>query len=112
MTENPASMRRATQVFERGNWLVKGDSVQPDVPQVLNPFPQGAPRNRLGLARWLVSKENPLTARTVVNRFWEQLYGRGLVDTFEDMGSQASLLSPQQRLAVLALRFLTKLDWS
>ncbi|HEY4935067.1 MAG TPA: DUF1549 domain-containing protein, partial [Puia sp.] len=91
MMDNPADMHRASYVFERGNWLVKGDKVTPDVPKSLNPFPSDAPRNRLGLAIWLTSKQNPLTARTMVNRIWEQLFGTGLSETLEDLGSQGML---------------------
>ena len=78
MMDNPGDMHRATHVFVKGNWLVKGDMVQPDVPESLNPFPNKAPRNRLGMAMWLTSKQNPLTARTMVNRIWEQLFGKGI----------------------------------
>lgn len=112
MLENPPGMRRTTHVFERGNWLVKGDEVQPDVPGVLPDLPAGAPRNRLGLARWLVSEENPLTARTVVNRFWEQLFGRGLAETLEDLGSQGEDPTHPALLDYLALRFMHEMNWS
>jgi hypothetical protein len=77
MLDNPKDLHRTTNVFEKGNWLVKGETVQPDVPNSLNPFPKNAPRNRLGLAKWLTSKQNPLTARTMVNRLWEQVFGSG-----------------------------------
>jgi len=112
MVENPPHMSRVTQVFEGGNWLVRGDTVQPDVPAELHDFPKDAPRNRLGMAQWLVSKENPLTARTLVNRFWEQLYGRGIVETLEDMGSQGSLPTHPELLDWLALRFMNEMNWS
>ena len=81
MLENPSEMIRATNVFERGNWMVKGKMVEPGTPHILNKFPANVPRNRLGLARWLTDTENPLTARTMVNRLWEQLFGVGLVET-------------------------------
>lgn len=112
MIENPPHMSRTTQIFQRGNWLDKGAEVRPDVPGELNDFPEGAPRNRLGLARWLVSTENPLTARTAVNRFWEQLFGRGIVETLEDMGSQGSPPTHPEMLDWLALRFMDEMDWS
>ncbi|HTE10749.1 MAG TPA: DUF1549 domain-containing protein, partial [Chitinophagaceae bacterium] len=66
MMENPDGMQRISHVFERGNWLVKGDVVTPGVPHALNPMPANAPKNRMGLAMWLTSKQNPLTARTMV----------------------------------------------
>ena len=86
--ENPSYMQRVTRIFERGNWLVKGDTVQPDVPGSLVPMAQGAPRNRLGLARWMTAPNNPLVARTIVNRVWEQIFGVGLAETLEDLGTQ------------------------
>ena len=65
--KDPA-MQRTTHIFERGNWLVLGKAVTPDVPRSLNPFPAKAPRNRLGLAQWITDPGNPLTARVMVNR--------------------------------------------
>lgn len=112
MDENPDYMRRTTQVFERGNWLVKGARVEPDVPHSLNPMPPDAPRNRLGLAMWLTSKQNPLTARTLVNRIWEQLFGKGLVETLEDIGSQGALPTHRELLDYLAYRFMNDDGWS
>src|SRR5690606_20920964 len=88
--EGTGDFTRKTHVFERGNWMVKGAEVQPGVPDLLPEMPAGFPRNRLGLARWIVNRENPLTARVIVNRFWEQLFGRGIVETVEDFGSQGS----------------------
>lgn len=112
MMENPQDMFRSTQVFERGNWLVKGKTVEADVPHSLNPLPPGAPRNRLGLARWLTSKQNPLTARTLVNRVWEQLFGTGLVETLEDMGTQGATPTHPELLDYLSYRFMNDLNWS
>lgn len=109
--ENPAEMTRSTHVFERGNWLVKGAAVKADVPHSLNPFPANAPRNRLGLAQWLVSKENPLTARVMVNRLWEQLFGIGIVETLEDFGTQGFLPSNQALLDYLAYEFMNRHQW-
>jgi hypothetical protein len=112
MMDNPAQMARKTFVFERGNWLVKGDEVQPDVPQSLNPFPKNAPRNRLGLAMWLTDKKNPLTARTMVNRVWEQLFGTGLVETLEDMGTQGAEPTHKELLDHLSYKFMHEYNWS
>lgn len=112
MDENPVTMRRTTQVFERGNWLMKGARVEPDVPHSLNPMPADAPRNRLGLAMWLTSKQNPLTARTMVNRVWEQCFGKGLVETLEDIGSQGALPTHRELLDYLAYRFMNDDGWS
>jgi hypothetical protein len=112
MTENPFTMQRATHIFERGNWLVKGDTVSPGIPASLNPMPANAPKNRLGLAMWMTSKQNPLTARTMVNRLWEQLFGVGLVETLEDLGSQGAGSSHQQLLDYLSYKFMNDYNWS
>ncbi|MFI5129913.1 MAG: DUF1553 domain-containing protein [Chitinophagales bacterium] len=112
MMDNPMNMYRPTHVFERGNWLVKGDKVTADVPKSLNPFPSDAPRNRLGLSMWLVSKENPLTARTMVNRMWEQLFGNGLAETLEDLGSQGILPTHPELLDWLSYQFMNEDKWS
>jgi hypothetical protein len=112
MMDNPSSMHRATNVFIKGNWLVKGEVVQPDVPQSLNPFPNNAPRNRLGMAQWLTSKQNPLTARTMINRIWEQLFGTGLVETLEDMGTQGATPTHKELLDYLSWNFMNESAWS
>ncbi|NHE59821.1 PSD1 and planctomycete cytochrome C domain-containing protein [Cyclobacterium plantarum] len=111
MIENPDYMKRETRIFERGNWLMKGEEVTPDVPEVLNAWNPDWPRNRLGLAYWLTSKENPLTARTMANRIWAQLFGRGLVATLEDMGTQSEPPSHRELLDWLAMRFMHEHDW-
>jgi len=112
LVENPSDMRRQTRIFERGNWLVHGDAVEPDVPQFLNDFPENAPRNRLGFAQWLVSEENPLTARTLVNRLWAQLFGHGIVEPLGDMGSQSDPPTHPELLDWLALQFMHEMNWS
>lgn len=111
MMDNPAFLHRASYVFNRGNWLVKGAMVQPDVPKSLNPFPANAPRNRLGLAMWLTSKQNPLTARTMVNRVWEQLFGTGLAETLEDLGSQGIAPTHPELFDWLSYQFMNNDNW-
>ncbi|MCK0136565.1 PSD1 and planctomycete cytochrome C domain-containing protein [Arenibacter sp. S6351L] len=110
--ENPDYLKRTTQVFERGNWLMKTDTVEPATPQSLNAWNDAWPKNRLGLSKWMVSKENPLTARTLVNRVWQQIYGRGIVASLEDMGSQSDPPTHPELLDWLALRFMNEHNWS
>jgi hypothetical protein len=110
--ENPNDMRRKTFVFERGNWLSHGAEVQPDVPKSLNAFPTDAPRDRRGLAMWLTDKKNPLTARTYVNRLWEQLFGVGLAETLEDLGTQGIAPTHLELLDYLAYQFMNDKNWS
>ncbi|MCW5517905.1 PSD1 and planctomycete cytochrome C domain-containing protein [Muriicola sp. Z0-33] len=112
MIENPDYRKRTTQVFERGNWLLKGDTVLPATPQLLNPWDDKWSKDRLGLSKWLISKQNPLTARTIVNRVWHQIFGRGLVATIEDIGSQSDPPSHPALLDWLALRFMNEHNWS
>lgn len=112
MIENKREQHRPTHIFERGNWLAKGKEVDPDVPESLNPFPKGEPYNRLGFARWLFSKDNPLTARATVNRFWEQIFGYGIVETLEDFGTQGASPTHQDLLDWMALRFINEHQWS
>lgn len=112
MMDNPPDMHRSSYIFERGNWLVKGKKVTPDVPKSLNPFPVHALHDRLGLAIWLTSKENPLTARTMVNRVWEQIFGTGLVETLEDLGSQGMLPTHPELLDWLSYQFMNDDNWS
>ena len=112
MMDNPSFMHRDTYVFDRGNWLTKGEKVEPDVPSSLNPFPATAPRNRLGLAMWLTSKQNPLTARTMVNRVWEQVFGTGLAETLEDLGSQGIAPTHPELLDWLSYHFMNEDNWS
>ncbi|MFT3700933.1 MAG: DUF1553 domain-containing protein [Agriterribacter sp.] len=112
MVESNDEQYRTTRVFERGNWLVKGDEVNPATPHVLNPMPAGAPANRLGLAMWLTDKKNPLTARTMVNRLWEQLFGNGIAETLEDLGSQGIQPTHQQLLDWMAWKFMNDDGWS
>ncbi len=106
MVELPEAERRKTQVQRRGNWEDLGDEVGPGVPAAFHPFPEGAPKNRLGLAQWLVSPDNPLTARVVVNRCWEALFGIGIVATSEEFGAQGELPFHPDLLDWLAVDFM------
>lgn len=110
--ENNQELYRTTHIFERGNWLVKGDKVSADVPQVMNPFDETTPKNRLGLARWMIDKKNPLVSRTMVNRLWEQLFGQGLVETLEDFGTQGIAPTHKELLDHLSWKFMNEFDWS
>jgi Protein of unknown function (DUF1553) len=112
LIENTEDRYRKTHVFERGNWLVKGAEVSPEVPKVLNDMDSQLANNRLGFAQWLVNKNNPLTARTVVNRFWEQFFGIGLVETLEDFGTQGAKPTNQPLLDWLSIRFMEEHQWS
>ncbi|MCC6726068.1 MAG: DUF1553 domain-containing protein [Saprospiraceae bacterium] len=112
MVENIPQMKRATQVFERGNWLVKGKTVDAGTPKALPPMPKGAPANRLGLAQWMTSPEHPLTGRTMVNRLWEQLFGYGLAETLEDLGSQGIPPTHPELLDWLSYQFMHTDQWS
>ena len=87
MMERPPHLARETRVFERGNWLEKGAAVTAGVPRFLPSMAKDKPANRLTLAQWFVSPDNPLTARVFVNRLWQQLFAVGLVETLEDFGS-------------------------
>ena len=112
LQELPAASARATHIFERGNWLAHGDEVRPDVPDALPPLSEDAPKNRLGLAKWLFDPGNPLTARVAANRFWEQLFGAGLVETVEDFGTQGEPPTHPELLDALALKFSQEFGWS
>lgn len=112
MIENPAFMSRPTHVFERGNWLTLGDQVSTKVPAEWNKWNPDWPQNRLGFAQWLTDKSNPLTARTLVNRVWDQLFGRGIVATLEDMGTQSDPPSHPELLDYLAWQTMNTHDWS
>ena len=112
MVENPDYMERVTQVFDRGSFLTKTDTVRPDTPESLNEWDAEWPKNRLGLSKWIVDKRNPLTARTLINRVWHQIYGRGLVSTVEDIGSQSDPPSHPALLDWLSLHFMNEHDWS
>jgi hypothetical protein len=101
--------RRTTRFLNKGNFLDTGAEVKPALLKSYHAVPSEAP-TRLTVAQWLMSRENPLTARVAVNRFWAQLFGRGLVETEEDFGTQGTLPSHPELLDWLALEFMD-LKW-
>ncbi|MFM1873991.1 MAG: hypothetical protein RL398_3413, partial [Planctomycetota bacterium] len=109
--ERPADHGRTTRVHRRGEYLQPGDEVQPGAIETVLPFGDERPRNRLGLAQWLVSPDNPLTARVAVNRAWQALFGRGLVRTLGDFGLQGEAPSHPELLDWLAVDFVRN-GWS
>jgi mono/diheme cytochrome c family protein len=110
--EPPAESRRSTHILIRGDFLRPGETVAPATFEVLPPMePAGETPDRLDLARWLVAPENPLTARVAVNRTWFHLFGRGLVPTMDDFGTQGEPPSHPELLDWLASEF-RRLGWS
>ncbi|WP_395740737.1 PSD1 and planctomycete cytochrome C domain-containing protein [Prosthecobacter sp.] len=97
---------RDTHVLVRGVWDKKGDVVQRDVPAAIAPWPAGLARDRIGLAKWITSKENPLTARVFVNQVWQMLFGAGLVRTPDDFGLQGQRPTHPELLDWLAVDFM------
>jgi hypothetical protein len=97
---------RDTFVLGRGQYDKPGEKVTPGIPASLGTFSPDLPVNRLGLARWLVSREQPLTARVIVNRYWQMYFGTGLVKTAEDFGSQGEWPSHPELLDWLAVEFI------
>ena len=111
MEERPRPESRTTHIHKRGEFLQPGEAVEPGVPAFLPPLAPGAPRDRLGLARWLVSADNPLTARVQVNGAWQALFGRGLVATLDDFGTRSGPPTHPELLDWLATEFV-RLGWS
>jgi hypothetical protein len=113
MAELAPVSRRTTTVFQRGNWLVAGDTVTAGVAGIFPALDNTAdPRqNRLAFANWMVAPNNPLFARVAVNRFWAQIFGRGIVQTIEDFGSQGAAPTHPELLDWLAATFRDDLGW-
>jgi len=111
MAEADGDQPACDNIRTRGGFANKAAQVCADVPAFIAPFPQDLPRNRLGLAKWLVSRDNPLTARVEINRKWEQFFGRGLVETAEDFGTQGERPTHPELLDWLAVEFMNR-GWS
>ncbi|MFZ9661726.1 MAG: DUF1553 domain-containing protein, partial [Chitinophagaceae bacterium] len=112
MLDNPTEMFRSTKVFERGNWLAKGKTVETGTPSSLFAFDNNLPKNRLGLAYWITDKRNPLTARTISNRVWSLFYGQGIVETLEDLGTQGIQPTHKELLDHLSWKLMYDFNWS
>ena len=102
---------KKSYVLFRGEYAQRREEVQAGTPAVLPPFPESAPRNRLGLAQWLTDPSHPLTARVTVNRVWQSLFGTGLVKTAEDFGSQGTRPLYPEVLDSLALQLIAT-NWN
>jgi hypothetical protein len=111
MQERAGYERPSTPLRIKGSFTNPGERVYAALPAVFGALSDELPPNRLGLARWLVSDDNPLTARVTVNRLWETLFGRGLVATVEDFGTQGEPPSHPELLDWLAVEFMER-DWS
>ena len=111
MAELPEAQHRTTHLLSGGSFLAPQEEVSPGVPEALHDFPDNLPRNRLGLAEWIASPDNPLAPRVTVNRFWERFFGRGLVETMEDFGAQGTPPTHPELLDHLALTFIDN-GWS
>ena len=108
--ELPPELSRKTHVFNRGDWRNLEEEVTPAVPAVFGNIPE-APVDRLAFAKWLVGNQNPLTARVMVNRIWEQIFGFGIVETMEDFGSQGFKPTHPELLDWLAVQLRDKHQW-
>tara|TARA_R110002096_G_scaffold434052_2_gene654565 strand:+ start:3229 stop:6294 length:3066 start_codon:yes stop_codon:yes gene_type:complete len=97
---------RETRVMKRGNYLNPAEKVEMATPAILHPLDPGLPGNRLGFAQWLVSTDNPLVARVAVNRWWNEIFGHGIVATLEDFGTQSEPPTHPELLDWLAVEFM------
>jgi hypothetical protein len=109
--ERAPEHRRKTHLHNRGEYLQPKEEIEPFVPAFLSPMAEGEPKNRIGLARWLVARDNPLTARVTVNRHWQAFFGTGLTKSLDDFGFQGELPLNQELLDWLAVEFMEN-GWS
>lgn len=107
MVMQERSEPRTTFILDRGAYDAPSQQVEPGTPAAVMLFPDALPRNRLGLARWLIHEDNPLAARVVVNRYWQMLFGRGIVETSDDFGNQGDLPTHPGLLDWLAIEFMS-----
>ncbi len=110
LVENTPELFRKNYVYERGNFLQKTEEVKPGIPKIFKY--NNNLNNRLDLANWITDPQNPLVARTIANRLWEQLFGTGIVETLEDLGSQGAKPINQELLDYLAYSFIFQNKWS
>jgi len=101
---------RPTYVLDRGVYDQPTEQVFPATPERILPFPKDYPKNRLGLSKWLFHQDNPLTARVVVNRLWQKMFGKGLVESSYDFGNQGSLPTHPELLDFLAVKLMEE-NW-
>jgi hypothetical protein len=106
MVMKESKLNRQAYILNRGNYDSPTDSVFPNAPEDIFPMDKELPKNRLGLAKWITDEDNPLTARVAVNRYWQNIFGRGLVVTSEDFGNQGELPSHPALLDWLAIEFI------
>ena len=111
MTERDTRKARVTYTLKRGSWDQPDRPTEPQLLGSFHPAVQTAEPARLRLARWLVDKQNPLTARVAVNRIWQEIFGQGLVETSEDFGTRAPVPEYQGILDTLAVEFMDS-NWS
>lgn len=107
MAMKEMAMPKPAYILERGEYSSRGEQVHPEIPAALGKLDSKYPKSRLGLAQWTVAPENPLTSRVIVNRFWQSIFGAGLVRTPEDFGSQGSKPTNPELLDALASQFVT-----
>ncbi|MDA7862103.1 PSD1 and planctomycete cytochrome C domain-containing protein [Akkermansiaceae bacterium] len=110
LKELPADKQRVTKIMARGSYLQPTEEISAGVPTTFVSWPEGAPMNRLGVAEWIMSKENPYTARVAVNRLWARLFGMGIVETEEDFGIQGTTPSHPALLDWIALEYQKNWD--
>jgi hypothetical protein len=112
MHSQDQSIARETRLFERGNYLAKvGDALIPGTPKIFPAMIANQAPDRLGFAKWFFGPEQPLTARVAVNRYWEQLFGKGIVETLEDFGTVGNKPTHPELLDWLAWKFQHELNW-